>query len=138
MFKPSAHVPNPKDGYEKSDVTVMWVVYAAIGGAIFTAGSILVAVFYTTFLISDSPNYLPEGKYTPVAPMATDWTDPTRLQGIPAEEMIEHDIHAEHMKNTPGIVDKDAGIYRISVDDAINLVIENGALPKLKASEGAE
>ena len=138
MFKPSVHVPNPEDGYEKTDVTVMWVLYTTIGVAVCTAASILVSLFFTKFLISDSPNYVPENSYTHVAPQEGDWADPVRLQGEPAGDLIAHDKDAELLKTTFGAVNEEAGVYHIPVEDAITLVIENGALPTLKASEGAE
>ncbi len=138
MFKPSNHVANPEDGYEKTDVKAKLIVIGSVVSIVLTLLSFGIAFMYTKFLISDARDYSPEGTYRPVDSLESDWTSPTRLQMTPVKDMEDYKKDSEAKSNSTGSQGEVEGVYYIAVDDAIELVSANGALPDLKATESAQ
>lgn len=138
MSKPSNHTPNPGDGFEVSDIKVKLVVYAGIATVLTVLGSIGVSFMFTTFLASDNREYMSDDEYVRVKANEKDWTDSIRLQSTPVAEMEEYIARSASALNSYGLVDDATSTYRIPVDEAITLVVEQGALPKLKAPGSAQ
>ena len=138
MFKPSTHVAIPEDGYEKTDVKAKLIVLATIASVIATLFSIFIAFLFTIFLVSDAREYTPEGSYQGVANQASDWTDPSHLQATPETDLDTYKAHSSAKSASFGKSSDSAEVYHIPVDEALNLVAEEGALPDLKATEVAE
>lgn len=137
MFKPSTHVANPDDGYEKTDVKAKLIVIGSVVSLILTLISFGIAFMFTKFLISDARDYTPEGSYRPVSSMESDWTNPTRLQMTPELDLEEYETKSAAKSASFGSNEGAEGVYHIPVDEAIQLVADNGELPDLKATESA-
>jgi hypothetical protein len=137
MFKPSTHVANPEDGYEKTDVKAKLIVIGTIVSVVLTMLSFGVAFMVTKFLVSDARDYSPEGSYRPVDSLDSDWTSPTRLQMTPEQDLKNYKAESKAKSAAFGSKEGAEGIYHIPVDEAINLVSDNGKLPELKATESA-
>jgi hypothetical protein len=125
----AAHAPMHSAGaYEKSDAQPRPLLIFAIGLIVTTA----VAAVSMKWLF-DAFNAMESSKPVDMHPLArTDELPPApRLQPSPSRELGEYQAQLEQTINGYAWIDRDAGIVRIPIDRAMDLVSERG-LPHRK------
>ena len=113
------HSPNGA-GHEQSEVSVRLIVVSLAFLAVFT--------FLVCVLVGGIFNYLHSEYHTaeaerlaqPVIPPAP------RIEVEPFRELQGLRAHEEHVQTTYAWVDKDAGVVRIPIDRAIDLLVQKG------------
>jgi hypothetical protein len=126
MHNESNHVANPDDGYEISDVKVKVVLIAGVAMVIFTLISFAVSFMYGKVLTADSraavSNYTPSA----LAEEHNEWNSDVRLQANPAAALKDHNAE-QHLRSIGfGAVSESPAIYHIPLDEALDLVAEQG------------
>ena len=114
-----------RHGHESSDANVRGVVWAAVGLAL-TALVVHVALYFQLHLLvarADRSEPVPPS----FAPPAEHGPPPEpRLQTAPAEDLRQLRAVEEKQLTTYGWVDRNGGVVRIPVDEAIKLTLQRG------------
>jgi hypothetical protein len=114
---------NPKVDYERQDLNVRSVVIFAVGLlVVIIVSMILIAVILNTLntrraAVETSP---PTAFPTPVAPLQPNPID----QATSIEELDELRAREDAILNNYGWVDREAGVVRIPIERAMELVVE--------------
>ena len=122
---PPGHGGEPPPGHEESDVNTAGVFGFALG---LTGAGVIIAfvvwVFFT-FLLS-----VAERPVTPEYPLATEQQNrlppEPRLQSDPRQDLLNFRRHEDELLTSYGWVDKNAGIVRIPIEQAIKMTLERG------------
>jgi hypothetical protein len=125
MANDFSHTPHAPSHHEESDVNIRGIFAFAGGLAIVT-----VVVGFVVWGLFVYFNTRPESTRAPEFPLATtqERREPPepRLQTNPREDMRELRDAEQETLTTYGWVDRNAGIVRIPVDDAIKLTLQRG------------
>lgn len=115
----------PAPGHETSDLGAKWV-FAVIFG-------LLLCVVFLEFILgglfrSLEKEALPIDRWQPVAAATrpSNLPPPPRLQTSPAEDLKLFRAHEEEELNSYGWINKTAGVVRIPIEEAMNLVLQQG------------
>jgi hypothetical protein len=109
-------------GYEPKDVSVRWVVGTAIGGVLFVA--LAAAALYGLQRLYAAVDVV-EVEPPPTALERLDPVPPApRLQAEPAEDLAAYLARERAILDSYAWVDEDAGIARIPIEQAMQLVVE--------------
>ena len=122
-----AEPPSPparRLGYEPKDVSVRWIVGAAVAGVLFVALSAaalygLQRLFAAVDVAEVEPPPTALERLEPVPP-------PPRLQAEPAEDLATYLAREAAILHSFAWIDQEAGIARIPIEQAMQLVAERG------------
>jgi hypothetical protein len=126
---------NPAHGHETSDANIRVVVKFAVGLFVSIVASLVIV--WVTF------NYFV--KRQGLGPPASPFEDTRKLpppgapvlQAAPSQEFKDYRAQQQEMLETYGWVDQKAGVVRLPVDRAMDLLVERG-LPVQKEPAGGE
>lgn len=121
---PHAHNETSHLHHEESDADIRGIL-------LFGAGLIVTAVviFFATWVLFRYFDAREAQRVVPMYPLAAQETrvpPGPRLQTNPREDMRELRARDEEILTSYGWVDKNAGIVRIPIDEAMKLVLERG------------
>lgn len=119
-------------GYEPTDVDIKAIlltvlVLAVVVGLFATALLGLVALFQST---SPLPTISMIDQVQPVPP-------PPRLEANPAQVLVQIRQHEQQILDSYGRVDRDAGIARIPIAEAMGILSERGWTSKIEPDDAA-
>lgn len=122
---PHAGTGNPEVHHEESDVNIRAIL--GFGGALMVATGFVLVLMWLLFRSFDAR----EAKQAPpMYPLATGQEDRVppepRLQTNPREDLADMRAREDALLHSYGWVDKNAGVVRIPIDDAIKLTLERG------------
>ncbi len=109
--------------YEESDAQFRGIFWSGIGLFAVIGFSFLIIIGLFNFL----ENW--QGKSSkPVSPLAESQQPPAgpRLQVDPESELIQFKVIEDSLINTYGWIQKEAGVVRIPVDEAMKLMLQRG------------
>lgn len=132
----SAH-GNENNGFEHSDLRPTLVFVSGIVLAVVVTTAFFIGVWVTTSLRARTPIV---AEYEPAAIAQQEsegWQSPVRLQDNPGAFLRQHEQREMEALNSFGVVSDDPAIYRIPIDEAIDLVVNRG-LPEFNALGDAE
>jgi len=116
----SAHGPDVSIGrYEPTDVSARAMVRWAVGLVVFTLASMLLVFAYYGILRGP----IGPQKATVVEERLPPWP---RLQSNPARDMAEYQAEQTRLMTTYGWTDRQRGIVRMPVDEAMEMVLKRG------------
>ena len=146
--------PNGHGDYERRDITIAGVVYFLIGLAV-----AIVIVYFIANGIFDFLNKHFEAEQAPVSPLVTNAPADTRhippqygnnyekylkenfpspqLEVNERTELNDERLREEETLSTYGWVDQNAGIVRIPIDRAMDLLAQRGLPVRSGTAEGA-
>lgn len=106
---------------EERDANIGVVVWTGIGVLLFMVFCVFLAKLHYNYEVGQQPVAEPMG-------FSTDPRLPPepRLQALPAKDLAAFREHQSHVTETFGWVDKAAGVARVPVDKAIDMVLEKG------------
>ncbi len=113
------HSPNGA-GHEQSEVSVRLIVISLAFLAVFTFLVCILVVGIFNYLHSEYHTAEAERLAQPVIP-----PEP-RLEVYGPRQLLELHAHEDHVLNSYAWVDKDAGMVRIPIDRAIDLLAQKG------------
>jgi hypothetical protein len=129
-----AHGEHPEIHHETSDVNVRGVL--AFGGGLIVTGlfiSLFVWVLFQYFSAREA------ARVPPVYPLAAAQENrqppEPRLQTNPRQDLRDLRVQEEQVLDTYGWVDRNAGIVRIPITDAMKLTVQRG-LPARRSPQG--
>ena len=113
---------NGAGGYEHSDTGAKIIVYSALGLAV----AMVIVCLVVVGIFKGMQKVMPQEQ--PVSSVANPRTFPPepRLQPHPADEYQALRQHEEEVLNRYGWVDQKAGVVRIPVDKAIDIMAKRG------------
>jgi hypothetical protein len=123
------HVPDAHDGtphvhHEESDADIRGIL--AFGGALIVAGVVIFFAVWVLFKFFDAREAHRTAPMYPLA-AAQDRVPPgPRLQTSPREDMLELRAREEEILTSYGWVDRNTGIVRIPIEDAMKLTVQRG------------
>jgi hypothetical protein len=114
----------PGTGHEHSDANV-WIIvkfglWLAISAIVISAGMGLLFALFVKQSEETNPEFPLAARQQQRLPAGP------RLQQVPANELFEFRTHEEAVLQKYGWVNKEAGIVRIPIDDAMRLAVERG------------
>lgn len=130
----STHDENPDVHHETSDINVRAVVMSAVGLAVITAVSGVVVWLLFVYL-TRSADHTSAARNYPLAIGQEDRLPPApRLQTDPKQDL--RDLRADEDAALSGYrwIDRNAGVVRIPIDEAMKLTLERG-LPSRPTTE---
>lgn len=133
--KPQSRRRTPIDGYEKRDANAKWlfgvVLFLAICGLImhFVLGGVLGRMEKTP---APRDRWISASQATLASK-----PPPPRLQLSSTADLKEFRAKEEHDLTTYGWVDKNAGIARVPIDRAMDLVLQRGLPTRTATNESA-
>jgi hypothetical protein len=111
-------------GHELTDAPIQPIVLA--GGAITLVMALAFALSLGVFrFFSGHPAETP---YNPMASQAPAFPPPPRIEVAPAIEYQQLRAHEDQVLSTYGWMDRKAGVTRIPIDRAIDLLLQRGYL----------
>jgi hypothetical protein len=126
-----SHIRNPETAHESSDVNVPLI--ARFIGILAASIVVIGLAMWAMFRYFEARERAAEARPTSVVGMGRDKLPPQpRLQGapgsekLPLQEMEEVRKKTEAILNSYGWVDKNAGVVRIPIEEAMRLVVERG------------
>ena len=132
MSQTTGALPTPDQGHERGDVSVrpllIFLGLLAVG--------CVVALFLMRWLFNvfdasararDLPGHPLAEEQVPAAP---------RLQADPPSELEAYLLQQEELQSTYGWLDPEAGVVRVPIDRAIDLVLERGLPVRDTGEEG--
>jgi hypothetical protein len=122
MAEPQQETPI-RHGHERRDVDIGWLGLCALGLAVLLAGGLALTAW-----VFDLFNVTPEGQGLRGAPVAASPPRPPepRLQASPVQDMQELRRTENAWLQSYGWVDQAAGIARIPIDRAMELIAVQG------------
>ena len=138
MADEHVHEENPDVGYEVADANIRQVVIAGIGLAVATAIACF-AMYFLFNLLKKSGG--PAQAVNPMAPARTMPPEP-RVEDKPWMQHVNVLTKDDQTLNTYGWTNKGAGLVRIPIDKAMDIVVQRGfaqtaPAPALKESGNA-
>jgi hypothetical protein len=119
--------------HEESDVNI--VAIFGFGGALFGVAVVAFLLVYVLFGFFNSRDGRPVAASYPLAAAQGERRPPEpRLQEHPREDLEALREREEQILTTYGVVDQNAGVYRIPVEQAMKLTLERG-LPARQESK---
>lgn len=117
------HSPNGASGHEQSEANLKLIVYSAVGLAVAVAIVLLLMWGVFNFLKNDA-----QAKGQTLNPLATPVQIPPepRLEPKPWESMQALRAHEEHVLSGYGWQDQKAGVVRIPIDRAMDIIAQRG------------
>jgi hypothetical protein len=116
------HEENPDIGYEVADANIRQVVFAGIGLAVATAIACF-AMYFLFNLLKKSGG--PAQAVNPMAPARTMPPEP-RVEEKPWMQHVNVLTKDDQTLNTYGWTNKGAGLVRIPIDKAMDIVVQHG------------
>jgi len=127
-----------EEGYEKGGENVRAILKIGVG-IIFIAAAMYLSLWVVFRYFNNSE--LREGKLREPAPLVSlrEKIPPgPRIQAAPEWDLIELRKEEDKELNSYGWVDKNAGIVRIPIDKAIDLLVEKGLPARQQGGESEE
>jgi hypothetical protein len=122
---PERESPHARElGYEPSDVSVRWVLIAAIGGLLLLA--LAAAALYGLQRLYALAEVAPGGPPPSMLERHEARPPPPRLEADPAAALTVHKQREAAILGSYGWVDERAGIARIPIEQAMRLLAERG------------
>jgi hypothetical protein len=119
------HADHSDVHHETTDVNVRSVLVFA--GGLVVATAIVCLLIWVLFGYFDSRERVRGAREYPLAAAQENQTPPEpRLQINPREDMRELRLHEDEILTSYGWVDKNAGIVRIPIEEAMKIVVEKG------------
>ena len=115
--------PAPQDGYEKRDVSVRGVAWFALGLTISLAVIGLGGVGFFRLLAHAHPS---SDAVSRIALRPNMIAPAPRLQSDPASDLAKFEATENARLNSYGWVDKNAGIIRLPIERAMDLIAQRG------------
>src|SRR5207249_3333432 len=125
MADPHTSIDNPNVHHETSDVNIRGILGFALGLA-FAAVVIhfLVWLLFAYFASREARHATPE---FPLAAEQQNRRPPEpRLQTNPRQDLLDLRVQEDDVLNTYGWVDKNRGVVRLPIDEAMKLTVERG------------
>jgi hypothetical protein len=120
--------------HETSDASVTGVF--GFGAALMIAGAVILLLVWLLFQFFASREGLVGTREYPLSAGTQDRLPPEpRLQTNPRQDLADLRAHEDAVLGTYGWIDKDAGVVRIPIDEAMKLTVERG-LPSRPADGG--
>ena len=127
-------IRNPRVRHEPSDVNIRGIF--GFGAAMLTAGLVIYFVVWLLFTFLASEAAVPGSAQYPLAANEQTRLPPEpRLQSIPREDMKQ--LRAEERRTLTSYrwVDRNRGVVRIPIDDAMRLTLERGLPTRQEGKE---
>ena len=121
-----------KEVYEMSDASAKGIVIVGIGLTFLAVLSGISGYFALKYYTEARPAMSDYVK-SPLAGEHMDWTGYVRLQPDPAAELKVHMSDETQAMHVYGKTSEDPPIYRIPVETAIDIIVQNEKLPKFTA-----
>jgi len=119
------HDENPGVRHETSDVNVRGIFMFAVGLTVVTLFfSFLVFVLFQYFQVREATRVVPE--YPLAATQETRLPPEPRLQIDPRGDLQDLHTQEERILNSYGWTDRNAGVVRIPIEEAMKLVVQRG------------
>jgi hypothetical protein len=113
---------NPGISYESQDLNIRGIVYFGIGLLVVTVVAMVLIFGILNSLEGSNP---PPPIVNTAAPPPEPRIMPNPIDRIPAEEQLEIlRVQEEEILTTYGWVDQDAGVVRIPIEQAMEMVVE--------------
>ncbi len=126
--RPGGETPHPDAGHETSDVSIRGIVRFGIGLGV---GTILAALgMWMLFRVLERRERRVDVPVPPMVAAGLRRTPPEpRLEADPLEPRRRMQAREEAALTTYGWVDRGAGVARIPIDRAMELLVQNGLPP---------
>ena len=119
------HTDNPAVSHEESDVNVRAIFGFGVG--LLVVGVTIYVLVWLLFLVLAAGARRVESPVYPLATGAGDRLPPEpRLQTAPRQDLIDLRAREASILGSYGWVDRNAGIVRIPIDEAVRLTLERG------------
>lgn len=123
---PSGEDKQPKQ-YEVTDANAMAIAMVGIGLSISVLIAFVIGVFLLTWYNVREP--ATQFRASDLALQHEPWDTKLRLQKAPGEILSEFKKEQAHLANGWSVLSEKPPIFRIPIEIAMDIVIENGALP---------
>lgn len=131
-----AHPHNPDLNRETSDVNVMSVL--GFGAGLIVAAALIHFLVWLLFMYFSTREAQRVAPQYPLAAGQIERLPPEpRLQTNAREDLRDLRAHEDALLSSYGVVDKDAGVVRIPIDEAMKLIVQRG-LPARAQQEGKQ
>ena len=120
----SGPADNPEVHHEESDVNILAIF--GFGGGLMAVAVVVLLVIYVLFGFFDGRERATIPAEYPLAAQADKVPPEPRLQEHPREDLSELRAREDEILSSYGWVDKNAGVVRIPIDDAIKLTLQRG------------
>ena len=117
------HGTNGSSGHENREASVKLIVYAAVALAIMVV--IVMILMWGTFNLLKNEQQAEQHNSSPLAPAVQVPPEP-RLEEKPWMSLLESRAREDHILTTYGWQDQKSGIVRIPIDQAMDIVAQNG------------
>ena len=117
--------------YEVTDAHVKGILIVGLVLTIVAAASFALGVVIMKWADAQEP--ATQFEASPLAGKHREWTNDVRLQDHPSAEMDQLRAEQEAAVHATGVLSEEPLVYRISVDDALEIVAEHG-FPDFKAA----
>lgn len=131
----SNHIEPPESHYEERDVNLRAILALAVGLAVLTIVALL--GMWLMFNALEAREERLEPPRSPLADTRQPSSEP-RLQVKPRQELNEMRDREDALLNSYDWVNKEAGVVRIPINRAIELLAEKGLPVRQQAEEGNE
>jgi hypothetical protein len=133
-----AHIPHAHHGeeihHEVSDINVGGVLL--FGGGLFVVTGIVCLLVWVLFGYFNNRETIRGAREYPLAVVQENRLPPEpRLQTNPREDLRELRAREDEVLTTYGWVDKNAGVVRIPIEEAMKIVVQRG-LPTRQVAKG--
>jgi hypothetical protein len=119
------HGPHTEVHHETTDVNVRGVLL--FGAGLFAAAAIVHLVIWVLFGYFNSREAIRGAREYPLAAIERNRLPPEpRLQTNPREDLRDLRAHEDQVLTTYGWVDKNAGVVRIPIEEAMKIVVQKG------------
>ncbi|MDE3109275.1 MAG: hypothetical protein KGL02_04970 [Acidobacteriota bacterium] len=126
--------PDASAGYEKSDASIGALLQFGFWLAVLITVTIFAMAWAFKYFSRITPLGQPAAPSAVVNPNLRELPPSPRLQPLPHEELVDYCRQQEQEVNTYGWVDREAGIVRVPISRAMDLVLAQG-LPTRAAGE---
>jgi hypothetical protein len=119
------NLANPEVHHEESDVNIRGIL--GFGAALVVVAAVVHLLIYVLFGYFDSREAATVTPEYPLAAAQEQRVPPEpRLQIDPRQDLADLRAKEEELLHTAGVVDRNAGVYRIPIDAAMKLTLERG------------
>jgi hypothetical protein len=119
------HTVNPDVHHETTDVNVQGVLL--FGAGLFIVAAVVHVLIWVLFGYLSSHEAIHGAREYPLAAAEENRLPPEpRLQTNPREDLRDLRAHEDQVLSSYGWVDKNAGVVRIPIDEAMKIVVEKG------------
>ena len=123
---PSGEDKQPKQ-YEVTDANAMAIALVGVGLSIFVLVGFVICVFLLTWYNVREP--ATQFRASDLALQHEPWDTTLRLQKAPGEVLIEFKKEQANTADGWSVLSERPPVFRIPIDVAMDIVVENGALP---------